>query len=155
MDRDYIHETRGDWTEYDYHEVRRAIHDVADNPDLQPAREYAKTTRIVFEDSREEIVFLLTTALQEREDPFIIKLKQQVEEAKAYRAADFIRRFCPSGHLISRDSEAVIQGLQTPPHYAELADAPADLLHRQIRLDEQPACLRHSALGDPLVHRSP
>src|SRR5829696_9200596 len=48
-------------------------------------------------------------------------------------------------------------GASKEPHKVariSVADAPADLLHRQIRLYEQPACLRHTALGDPLLHRT-
>src|SRR5215207_8734154 len=33
-----------------------------------------------------------------------------------------------------------------------VADPPADLLHRQVGLDQETPCLRHAALGDPLLH---
>jgi len=124
-DMHFIDDTVGDWTEYDYDEVFRTIHEVAGNPDLGPAREFAKTALNTFEDGREEVVSLLTTTLEERDDPFISKLKEEAEKLKVYSVSDYVRYFCPSGQLMSRDSVAIHQGLQTPPHITVLADTMA------------------------------
>jgi predicted nucleotide-binding protein len=114
--------TSDGWMICNYDEVRRAVYEIAGDPDLELAKEFAKSTRTVLEDSREEIISLLTTALEDRDDPFLIKLKEQAEKAKAYSASDFVKRLRPTGHVMSRDSEAIAQGFQTPPHIAVLVE---------------------------------
>jgi hypothetical protein len=36
-----------------------------------------------------------------------------------------------------------------------VADPPANLLHREVGLDQEAPRLRHAPLGDPLLHRPP
>lgn len=115
--------TVGEWAEYDFAGVQGAIFKQAGNPDLKQAREVAKSAREVFEDCREEMSSLLSTALQDREDPFLTKLKEQAESLRPFGATDFINHYSPKGQFISRDSVALSQGLQTPPHLAVLSEA--------------------------------
>lgn len=115
--------TVGEWAEYDFAEVQTAIFKQAGNPDLKQAREVAKSAREVFEDCREEMSSLLSTALQDHEDPFLTKLKEQAESLRPFGATDFINHYSPKGQFISRDTVALSQGLQTPPHLAVLAEA--------------------------------
>ena len=114
--------TAGYWAEYDADGVRKVIHERAGNPDLHQAKEVAKSAREAFEDCREEAVSLLTTALQDREDPFLAKLKQEVEGSQPFGASEFINYHRPRGQFVGYDSLALSQGVQVPPHMAELAE---------------------------------
>lgn len=119
-------DTRGDWAEYDYDSVRTAIHDIAGNPDLDNVRKQAQLARGDIEDKRTELLSSISTALNEREDPFLLKLKDKVETASIPTATDFIRYYRPSGKLMSRDMPAIGQGFRTPPHFAVLAEVMAN-----------------------------
>ncbi|HEU0143549.1 MAG TPA: TIR domain-containing protein [Nitrososphaera sp.] len=122
----FIDDTIGDWAEYDYDDVRQAIYDIARNPDLKPAEELVEKARNIIEDKRAEIVSLITTALSEREDSFLVKLKKEAEGAVVPNVRDFVRLYRPSGQFISRDMPAVGQGLLTPPHIAVVAEVMAN-----------------------------
>jgi hypothetical protein len=118
-------DTRGDWAEYEYDYVRKEIYDIAGNPDLESTRKLAQTARGDIEDKRVEILSSISTALDEREDLFLSKLKDKLEKATIPTVSDFVKYYCPSGKLISRDMPAINQGFQTPPHIGVLAEVMA------------------------------
>lgn len=124
-DTRFIHETVGDWVEFDYDDVCRAIYSIAGNPNLEPVDELTKTACCVLENSREEVISLLTTILEERDDSFLARLKKEAENSKIVCFADFVKYIRPSGQFISRDMVALGQGLQTPPHLAAWANVMA------------------------------
>lgn len=119
-------DTRGDWAEYDYDYVRKAIYDIAGNPELETARKLAQAARSDIEDKLAEILSLISTSLNERNDPFLSKLKDGLEVTKVPGASDFVKYQCPSGKLISRDMTAIGQGFQSPPHIDVLGDVLAN-----------------------------
>ncbi len=86
----FIRETVGDWAEYDTDSVRSCIYKIAGDPDLNPIKELIEQTRARFEDNRAEIISVPTTALEEREDEFVAKLKAEAEEMKFPSPSNFI-----------------------------------------------------------------
>lgn len=120
--------TVGAWAEYDPDGVRRAIYERAGDPDLKQAKEVAKFARETFEDCREEVASLLTTALQDCEDPFLDKLKEQVESLQSFGASEFVEYHSPKGQFVGWDSLALSQGVKVPPHMAVLAEAMGTIL---------------------------
>jgi len=78
-----------------------------------------------------EIISLLTTALKNREDSFLTRLKKEAEELKLFSSSDFVKSFLPSGSLMSRDMAAFEKGVMTPPHIAVTADIMAILYPTQ------------------------
>ncbi|MEP6913274.1 MAG: TIR domain-containing protein [bacterium] len=119
-------DTRGDWAEYDYDYVRDSIYEIAGNLDLEPAKQLAQTTRGDIEDKLAEILSSISTALNERSDPFLSKLRDTLEAIKVPTASDFAKYYCPSGKLISRDMVAMGQGFRSPPHIDVLAEVMAN-----------------------------
>lgn len=117
--------TVGDWLEYEADGVRKAIQERAGAPDLDQAKDFAKSARETFEDCREEAVSLLTTAMQEREDQFLAKLKEEAESSQPFGASDFVNVHSPTGQFVGWDSLALSQGIHVPPHMAELAEVMA------------------------------
>lgn len=114
--------TVGEWAQYDFDDVQRAIYAAAGDPNLEQAKELAQSARDTFEDCREEVSSLIITAVQERDDPFLAKLKEEVESLQSFGPTDYIEYSRPQGQFMSRDSLAFSQGLQVPPHIAVLAE---------------------------------
>jgi predicted nucleotide-binding protein len=99
--------------------LHQAIYQLADDPDIKPVEEFADKARHIFDDNREELISLLITALEERDDLFLARLKKEVEEIRILYLSDFVNRYRPR-QISSRDSVAFGQGLHTPPHMAVL-----------------------------------
>ena len=114
--------TEGEWVEYDPDDIERTIYEIAGNPDLGPARHLASSAESSFQSSKPDILSILTTALAEREDPFITSLREQVEQAAIQSKDQVLHQLLPSRPLMSRDSMAVTQGLQVPPHLLVLSE---------------------------------
>jgi len=119
-------DTRGDWVEYDYDHVRRIIYETAGNPDLETARRLTEMARSDIEDKLAETLSSISTALNERDDPFLSKLKDSLEATKIPNARNFVKYQMPSPKVISRDMVAIGQGLQSPPHIDVLSDVLAN-----------------------------
>jgi predicted nucleotide-binding protein len=117
----FIDDTRGDWLEFDYEALEKAIYAEANYPDPDSISELAKKARSTFEDKRAEVLSTLSTALAEREDTFIDKLKNQTEQMKVLYASDFATMYQPKGQIICRDMVAIGQGMQTPAHIGVLS----------------------------------
>jgi predicted nucleotide-binding protein len=128
-------DTTGDWREYKNDDIIETIHALADNPDLASATELSEKAKSAFDEEKHEVMSLLTTALTENVDPFISKLKDEVEKLKVLSQIQIIRAMQPSGKFFSRDSLAVTQGFRTPPHFSVLSEIYA--------LREPPLCCKN------------
>lgn len=119
---DWFNVTTGHWVEYSFEDARRAIYELAGNPDIKPAKELAERAGGIIEDKRAEIVSLITTALGEGDDQFLVRLKEEAEEAKVFYANEFVDHYRPTGKFITKDTIVAGQGFRTPPHIAVLAE---------------------------------
>lgn len=113
--------TSGDWREYTFDGVREEIIRRASDPDLGAARAAADAVEEVFDDLRDQIVSILELTKHSQSDSFIEKLLEEARTERLFAAEDFIALQRPSGRLMSRDSLAMTQGLQVPPHISLLA----------------------------------
>ena len=114
--------TRGDWMQFPEDAVETAIKKRAGNPDISKAQQASDECRRVLEEKRDDVASILRTANQGRNDPFLDKLIEEVEQTNALTASEFIIHLRPSGEMISRDAIAIMQGLWTPPHLSVLAN---------------------------------
>ena len=64
-------DTRGQWEENDFDSVQRAIRRAAGDPDLDLAQRLAEEAREAFEDSRAEVVSILSVMPEERDDTIV------------------------------------------------------------------------------------
>lgn len=117
-----ISATTGDWVEHDPDDIERTIRELAEEPDLGPARELAVRAEGLFGRTKSEVLSILSTAEADRADSFISSLREQVERTAIRSKGQVLRGWLPSGQLMSRDSLAVTQGLQPPPHLTVLAE---------------------------------
>lgn len=118
--------TTGEWREYEYEQVREKIYELAGQPDLEAARKLAKQARNLISDKQAEIASLISTAQKYGDDPFIAKLGRDVEEIAIPTATNIVKGYTPRGQFISRDTVAVGQGFQSPPHLDTWAESIAN-----------------------------
>lgn len=118
--------TTGEWREYEYDRVQKKIYELAGEPDLEAARALAKRTRNLISDKQTEIASLISTAQENKEDSFISKLRKDVEEIAIPTATNIVNGHLPQGKFISRDTVAIGQGFQSPPHLDVWADVIAN-----------------------------
>jgi hypothetical protein len=114
--------SRGDWEEFDYQQVKAYIRDRAGNPDLTEARTVAEQAEKVFNESKSDIVSILTTECDETGDPFLAKLKSEVETLRPLTPTDVAEIWAPKGQIFTRDMVALGQGNHVPPHVAVQAE---------------------------------
>ncbi|MEA3428087.1 MAG: nucleotide-binding protein [Thermodesulfobacteriota bacterium] len=122
MDTFTIQDTVGDWREYRFDDVVSAIQKYCGNPETNEQEVRASTAREVFEESQSQVLSLLSTILETRQDDkFLHDIPGKVEKMKVFGAGDFIKVMRPSGQMISRDMPAIQAGLHTPPHISVLS----------------------------------
>lgn len=108
--------TVGDWVEYRNEEVQDAIYDHAGNPNILVAKKAADEAREMFEDKKDEILSLLINALASRNDPYLVRLKEQTEELKILGTSDLVRHIIPSQNILTVDNHAMNEGFIVPMH---------------------------------------
>lgn len=114
--------TIGEWVEYTFDDVRSHIFAIAGVKSLDNAEEFAKKLGEAFKEAREETLSVLTLTTEKAKDPFLSRLKSQVEGLKLTSKFDYARAIQPRGQFITRDMHAVQQGMQAPPHLSVIAE---------------------------------
>jgi hypothetical protein len=108
--------SRGSWREFDFDYVKNYVLELAGNPDLEIARRVAADASEVFDSAKSEIVSVLQTDLDQKPDPFLNKLKTEIEELEPASSSVVANHWSPKGQAITRDTLALGQGIQLPPH---------------------------------------
>jgi len=123
MDTFAVRETIGKWVEYTFQDVVNVINHLAGNPDITGHEKEAAKTQEYFEEAKYAILSCFSRiSLSRSNDKFIDDLKEKTEKQKILYAKDFISRLRPSSSIMTRDTTALGQGLQTPPHISVLAN---------------------------------
>lgn len=118
----FSNDTSGEWEEFDFDDVRERIINLANSPDLSEIRKLSDQIEEKFNELKPQLVSILETSLFAKEDNYLRKLLEKAEETKIYTASEFVEALRPTGKLFSRDTLALSQGLQTPPHIAVLTE---------------------------------
>jgi hypothetical protein len=108
--------TRGNWREFDPEEVKSAIYELAKSPDLGPARTAGAEAAGVFDQAKAEVVSILEIELSQASDPFLVRFKGDLEKLEPMSSADLQQQLLPKGQIMTRDTLALGQGNQVPPH---------------------------------------
>lgn len=117
----FSNSTRGDWIQHRFDDVIEAIEERAGHPDLTRADEAAKAARDLFDESSAEVISLISTYLRVQEDAVAAETLEKVKGLHPISQDAAIRLFLPQGQLMSRDSEAIHQGVKAAPHQVILA----------------------------------
>ncbi len=114
--------SRGDWQEYDAEEVKAHIRKLAGAPDLNKAHKAADAASATFEFAKSEIISVLQSELEEREDGFLENLKKEVEKLEPLSTFEVAQHLSPTGQIMTRDTVVLGQGTQVPPHMSLIAE---------------------------------
>ena len=108
--------SRGEWREYQFDQVVTVIRQRAGNPDLTPAKNAAEQAASAFDAQKSEIISILHEAIEERPDSFLSKLKNDIDQLAPLSLMGVAERWRPKGQIMTRDTLAMGQGAQIPPH---------------------------------------
>src|SRR5262249_7852983 len=112
--------TTGDWEELTGERVENHIRRLAGNLDLDPARKLLTSALAQFENDKAEVTSIITTELSQSPDSYLASLKESVVKLHARSKTEIVNIMLPKGQKICRDTLAVTQGSQVPPHISVL-----------------------------------
>jgi predicted nucleotide-binding protein len=114
--------THGEWREFDPKEVEAYIHEKAGNSDLTAARSAADNAQKIFESSKSEVISILSNELEDGADGFLSTLKGEIEKLEPLSPHEVAQHWSPKGAVMTRDTMALGQRTQIPPHILPLAE---------------------------------
>lgn len=114
--------TIGDWIEYNPDEVMALIREEADNPDMNPARNFIRRATTEFLKQKDNLLSISDIESNNSESNFLIEKRQQIADTKLIRENEFLVQWRPKQLPSSRDNVAKNQGLRNPPHLRILAE---------------------------------
>ncbi len=124
-----IRTTTGEWVEYSRKDILKAIAQATQIPNLdlqeglpEEINQFYDKGDNTFESCHTEILSLLTTALGEKDDPFLSSLKERIEQTKLLSFYEVRYGLIPKGYVTISDRIALNQGTQLPPHLHILAN---------------------------------
>lgn len=118
----FVKETSSFWREYRPEEVKERIRVLARHPDLSEAASLAAEAKEIFQTAKAEIESILQTELDSRADGFLESLRDQLRNTDSLTPSGVIEVLAPKGQVMTRDTVALGQGTQAPPHIAISAE---------------------------------
>lgn len=112
----------GNWQQYDARFVKEYVLRIGGNPNLEDLRKSASEVVQVFDDAKSDIISILESELADNADTFLTKLKNELEETKHLSKNKVLHVMTPRGRIMTRDTLALGQGTQVPPHVDVYAD---------------------------------
>jgi predicted nucleotide-binding protein len=114
--------SRGDWRQFDPEVVKAHIYQLAEDADLDPARDAATKAQTVFGEVKSEILSIFENELADRPDTFLAKLKDELDRLEPISKGEFAQHWSPKGQIITRDMIALGQKTMLPPHIDVLSE---------------------------------
>ncbi|HYK01957.1 MAG TPA: TIR domain-containing protein [Thermoanaerobaculia bacterium] len=110
--------TSDNWQEVDFDTVNDYIMRLAGNPDIVALGKAAKEAAEIFEQNRDELINILTVALDQSRSSAIEELRGEVKALKVLTSAKIIDSIAPV-QVMTRDYTAFEQG-RVPPHHVRV-----------------------------------
>lgn len=108
--------TSGAWREYEADDVRAAIYAQAGDPDLREIEQVAEEGAQQLEDAKGEASSILYAFTGHHSDEYLDRMQEEIEGVQPLSARDAVKAQLPSGQIMTRDTTAASQGLQSAPH---------------------------------------
>ncbi len=118
-------DSRGQWGEFDPEAVKAEIRRASGNHDFAAITRRVGEADTKFERIKGDVVSILSSAIADRDDEFLSKLKVDIEKIESASYRDAVLYYRPSGQFMSADTIALSAGLVTPPHIEMLAEVVA------------------------------
>jgi len=122
LDRRFSSGTVGEWDEFEFDVVYKAITGIDTPTTIDELQQLASGCKDELDEMRENLISIVESALANGDDPYLERLKKDIEGCLAHTASDFVNYLRPSGKFFSRDMVALQAGLQTPPHICVQAE---------------------------------
>lgn len=96
--------------------------ELAGNPEMEPIKKFFSELVEAFSSYKSEFLSIIETELSEKTDTYLSRLKDEADSLSSMTASDVLTYLQPRGQVMTRDTVAVGQGNQTPPHIKAAAD---------------------------------
>lgn len=116
LSRMSISGSRGEWTEYTYSDVYDRLKSQTNGLGLDDLIELAHSVDVELSNLQEELISILSAICEGTDDEYLRNLKDKSQKTRLRNVKEFVECFQPKGQLFSRDTIALLNGLQTPPH---------------------------------------
>ena len=120
MESSFLKGTTGPWTEYDRTSVVKAIYRLAGNPNMTTVETFNRSAGRYFDRAKNSLLSIIDIELSSFPSEFLATQKAVVAGLTLLSESELITAISPSS-VSSRDSLAVYQGIQVPPHIEVLA----------------------------------
>ena len=114
----------GSWRKYGYQEIKKAVFQLAGNPDMKLALAFNDKASNKFRDHKFTLLSILDVEIRNSPSPLLSDLKEEVDELSLKTDSEFVDSWRPKSRTTS-DKRAVGQTIQTPPHLSIDAKAKA------------------------------
>lgn len=110
--------TTGSWAEFAYDQIQAEIQRQAQVHDLKPIEEAAGKAQRVFKECKEELLPTFDALIATYEDKTLKDLRDKIDALPPFFSRDRFEKnhFKGGGSFFTRDSTAMAQGIQLPPH---------------------------------------
>lgn len=117
--------TVGSWHEYPSELVKSKIYEQAGDPNLSDAEEASSELTSLVDRACGEFLSILSVTLDARDDTFLENLQKKAEGIEIPTYTKLCEAMLPSGQMMSRDSNAILAGIQIAPHQEIIAETAA------------------------------
>lgn len=104
------------WVEHTAQDVFDLIVGDEGRTSLVSAEARAEKCLAIFNGVKADVSSLLTVYLDSRDDKFVRRLTEEIENSKVLNAGDIANEMSPKRQVITRDMRAIQQGTWAPPH---------------------------------------
>ena len=114
--------TLGVWNQFDSDDVQAVVCARAGNPDFEPCRTIQDQSNREFEAHVSEVISILEIEIAQNADAYLKNCRTELDKLSIEDRSSILKYLQPRGQIITRDTQAVGQGIQTPPHLSIVAD---------------------------------
>lgn len=118
----YAFPVSDNWREVDYEDVERHILTLAGNPDGDALEQAGTEAAKLFEKEKSRLTSILAVLVDQLHTATLAELRDEAKDIKIFNASQIIDAGAPE-HVMTRDAEALDQGIKPPHHvrfYAEI-----------------------------------
>lgn len=115
---EFVNTTRGEWAEYDHRAVMDHVSKLAEvsGGDWKRIESVAADAAAIFGAVKAEILPTLDAVLAAHDDEAIRKARAEIAKLESHHSMRDLARVMAPGQIVSRDTRAMNEGIQVPPH---------------------------------------